>query len=359
MRHLLSWIFATCVALSPVHATGRGTVVGYVAAFKGLDREMAQPRLNEYTHLVVAFVNPTPAGAVRGTGALACAPAGNGGMISDAQLLALVASAHRSGGKVLASLGGAVIPPCGGDWTQLLQPQTRGTLVANLIDLVDRYGLDGLDVDLEGALMSSVDREGNYTPFVRDLANALHARSKVLTAATGSYPGGMVPDASLPFFDLIGIMSYDQVGPTWGTPGGEHSTYAQAQSDLAMWIGKGVPAEKLALGVPFYGRGFGTYREGWSLQDIAANFGNAQLRADVVGQRCGGCSYITYNGLPTLERKAELAGAWGAGVMVWEAGQDLADGRAIHSIVRAYARGRSDAARGRGMSRRGSAALNR
>ena len=163
------------------------------------------------------------------------------------------------------------------------------------------------------------------------------------TSATGSYPGGMVPDASLPFFDLIGIMSYDQVGPTWGTPGGEHSTYTQAEADLRLWIGKGVPASKLALGMPFYGRGFGTYREGWSLQDIASQFGDRPLNADVAGQRCGGCSYITYNGLPTLERKAELAGAWGAGVMVWEVGQDLQDGRAIRSVVRAYERGRSDA----------------
>src|SRR5439155_17588013 len=144
----------------------------------------------------------------------------------------------------------------------------------------DRYELDGLDIDLEGELMAGIDAAGNYTPFVRDLATALHARSKLLSAATGSSPGIMVPNGSLPYFDLIGIMSYDQVGPTWGTPGGEHSTYTQAQSDLAMWIGKGVPAEKLALGVPFYGRGFGTYREGWSLQDIAANFGNAQLKED-------------------------------------------------------------------------------
>jgi chitinase len=360
MLRFLLWLSATFLALSPVDAAGRGALVGYIAAFRGLDREIAQPGLHDYTHLIVAFVNPTPAGAVTGTGAaLACAPAGNGQMISDAQLQTLVADAHRAGSKVLASLGGAVIPPCGGDWTQLLQPQTRGTLVANLLQLVDRYGLDGLDVDLEGALMTGIDREGNYTPFVRDLANGLHARAKMLTAATGSYPGGMLPNASLPYFDLIGIMSYDQVGPSWGTPGGEHSTYAQAQSDLAMWIGKGVPAEKLALGVPFYGRGFGTYREGWSLQDIAASFGNAQLKTDVAGQRCGGCSYITYNGLPTLEQKAKLAGAWGAGVMVWEVGQDLADGGAIRRIVGAYARGRSDAARRRGMRRRGNAALNR
>ena len=80
-----------------------------------------------------------------------------------------------------------------------------------------RYDLDGLDIDIEGELMMRIDAAGNYTPFVRELATALHARSKLLTAATGSYPGGMVPDASLPYFDLLGIMSYDQVGPTWGS----------------------------------------------------------------------------------------------------------------------------------------------
>jgi len=348
MRGFVLLVLAAVIAISPAEAKDRGTVVGYVAAFKDLDREMQQRGLDRYTQLDLAFVNPTPSADVVAPGGLACAPAVEGRsdvMVSDPQLRALVTQAHRSGAKVIASLGGAVVPPCGGDWAQLLQPQTRSKLVANLIDMVDRYGLDGLDVDLEGELMMRIDSAGDYTPFVHALATALHARSKILTAATGSYPGGMVPDASLPDFDLIGIMSYDQVGPTWGTAGGEHSTYAQALADLALWIRKGVPASRLALGVPFYGRGFGSYRQGWSLQDIASQFGEAQLNTDVVGQRCGGCSYITHNGLPTLERKGELAGAWGAGVMVWEVGQDVEDGRAIRHLVRAYERGRSDARR--------------
>jgi len=71
-----------------------------------------------------------------------------------------------------------------------------------------------------------------------------------------------------------------------------------------------------------------------------------QLNKDVVGQRCGGCSYITYNGLPTLERKGELAGAWGAGVMVWEAGQDVQSGRAVRHLVSAYEEGRAYAGAG-------------
>ena len=343
MRRFVLFLLAIVVGISPAQAKGRAIVVGYIAAFKGLDREMQQRGLDQYTHLVLAFVNPTPAGEVVGSGGLACSPASPDPavMVSDTQLRTLVAATHRNGGKVVASLGGAVIPPCGGDWAQLLQPESRAKVTANLIAMVDGFDLDGLDVDLEGEQMTTIDKAGNYTPFVQALADALHKRGKLITAATGSYPGGMVPDASVPFFDLIGVMSYDQVGPTWGDPGGEHSTYAQALTDLTLWIRKGVPTSKLALGMPFYGRGFGSYREGWSLQDIDTQFGGAQLDRDVAGRRCGGCSYITYNGLPTLERKAELAGAWGAGVMVWEVGQDLTDGRAIRRVVRAHEKGRS------------------
>lgn len=346
MRFLPMLIVAAFLAAAPAHAADRGVVIGYLAAFKGLDREMQQPGLEHYTHLDLAFVNPTPSAEVLAPGGLACAPAAgekSSLMVSDAQLRALVATAHGNGTKLIASLGGAVIPPCGGDWAVLLQPQTRPTLVRNLLAMVDRYDLDGIDIDLEGDLMMGIDAAGNYTPFVRALADGLHARSKILTAATGSYDGGMVPDASLPFFDLIGIMAYDAVGPTWGTPGSEHSPYAQAETDLRLWIGKGVPASKLALGMPFYGRGFGNYRPGWSMADIADQFGDGQLNRDVVGERCGGCDYVTFNGLPTLERKARLAGAWGAGVMVWEVGQDLPDGRAIRKLVSAYREGKSDA----------------
>jgi GH18 family chitinase len=340
VRSSLLFVSAALFAVSPLQAKDRGVVVGYVAAFKGLDQEVQQTGLDSYTQLDLAFVNPTPAAEVVGPGGLACAPAGNGGMVSDQQLRALVARAHAAGTKVVASLGGATIPPCGGDWPQLLQPQSRARVVAAMVDMVDRYDLDGLDIDLEGELMTGIDKSGNYTPFVEALAQALHQRSKVLTAATGSYPGGMVPDASLPFFDLIGIMSYDAVGPTWGPPGGELATYAQAQQDLALWIRKGVPASKLALGMPFYGRGFGSYVQEWALPDIASRFGERQLASDVAGQRCGGCSYVTYNGMPTLEQKARLAGAWGAGIMVWEVGQDFPDGRAIAHAVRAYEQGR-------------------
>jgi len=345
MNPLLAVAAAVLLMPSPARAQDRGNIIGYVAAFKGLDPAIELGGFENYTQLDLAFVNPTPTGDVLGSDGLACAPAGNGAMISDAQLRRLVTTAHQAGAKVVASLGGAVIPLCGGDWTQLAAADLRLKLVASIVEMVGRYDLDGIDIDLEGELMTSIDGAGNYTPLVSALAAALHARSKVLTVATGSYPGGMVPDSSLSFFDVIGVMSYDQVGPTWGAPGAEHSTYAQAEKDLALWLGKGVPASKLALGMPFYGRGFSSYREGWSLKDISDAFGRHQLKTDVVGQLCGGCGYITYNGLPTLRRKAELAGAWGAGVMVWEIGQDLPGHDAIRQIGAGYKRGRAHARR--------------
>lgn len=340
MKPIILFVAALLLTATPAGARDRGTLVGYIAAFQGFDAAIDRGGFEHYTQLDLAFVNPTPSGEVMSATGLACAPGGGGAMISDAQLRRLVATAHTAGAKVVASLGGATIPACGGDWRRLLAPEMRPRAVASIVAMVDRYQLDGVDVDLEGELLTSIDGAGNYTPFVSALSGPLHARSKLLTAATGSYPGGMIPDGSLSFFDVIGIMSYDAVGPTWGTPGGEHSSYAQAQADLALWIDKGVPAGKLALGVPFYGHGFGDYAGSWALHAIADRFGRRALGGDVVGQRCGGCSYVTYNGLPTLERKALLAGAWGAGVMVWQIGQDLPDHRAARALAKGCRMGR-------------------
>jgi GH18 family chitinase len=340
MRPVLAFLAAALLA-APAPAAEKSTAIGYVPAFKGLDEIVRRGGFEHYSHLVLAFVNAGPSGEVLADDGLACAPSGESAMISDKSLREFVAAARKADAKVIASLGGGTIPPCSGDWAALLRPESRAKVIAGLMELVDRYELDGIDVDLEGELMTRIDRAGNYTPFIQELSAGLRSRSKLLTSATGSYEGGMVPDASLPYFDLIGIMSYDAIGPTWGTPGDEHASYEQAEKDLRLWLGKGVPAHKLALGLPFYGRGFGSYRPSWSIGEIADEKGRMALETDVIGKRCAGCDYVTFNGLPTLERKAVLAGAWGAGVMVWEIDEDLPDDRAIRRVLSGHAKGRA------------------
>lgn len=306
-------------------------VVGYVPAFRGLDAIVAAADFSPYTHVNLAFVNPGPDGRFVAGDDMACM-SGGAGPVGLASFRGAVARIRASGAKVLISLGGGTIPACSGDWAILLRPENRPALVRDLVALADAQHLDGIDIDIEGALLTRIDGEGNYVPFVEELGTALRARGKLLTCATASYEGGMIPIASIPWFDLVNVMAYDAIGPSWGAPGDEHSPYEQAARDLALWRERGVPPERLVLGLPFYGYGFGAYAETYAFRDILAAFGEPAARRDLVGERCPGCSYITYNGLDTLARKARLARQQGAGVMVWEITQDSADGRLIRAV---------------------------
>ncbi|MEM9966197.1 MAG: glycosyl hydrolase family 18 protein [Asticcacaulis sp.] len=310
----------------------RAVAIGYVPAFKGMGRVMAQADLRQYTHLNVSFVNPTADGAVMAGDRFACMNDHTRQAVTDTDFRAAVAKAHENGNRILVSLGGGVIPECSGNWAELLKPENRSVVVKNLLALVDQYDLDGLDVDIEGVLLTEIDAAGNYTPFIAELSRELKARGKLLTCATASYEGGMIPVSSIPYFDLVNVMSYDAIGPGWGQAGDEHSPYAQAVADMALWRERGVPQERLVLGVPFYGYGYGQYRAGYNFRDLLAEYGEAVFDKDVWGTRCAGCDYITYNGLETLRKKAELGVREGAGIMVWEISQDTEDHRLIRTL---------------------------
>jgi len=314
----------------------RPVAVGYVPAFKGFDAIVASSDFSSYTHINLAFVNPDPGGAVIAGDAMACMNGGGNASVSLAQLDTAVTRIHAGGAKVLVSLGGGTIPACSGDWAAMLRPETRATIVRNLVALVDRHGLDGIDVDIEGELLTRIDEAGNYTPFIAELGTAMRARGKLLTCATASYEGGMVPISSVPWFDLVNVMSYDAIGPTWGQAGDEHAPLAQAERDMALWLARGVPRDRLVLGLPFYGYGFNGYRPTYAYREIAAEL-TPKPGDDVVGRRCAGCAYVTFNGLDTLRRKASLARREGAGVMVWEISQDTSDQRLIRAVNTAMA----------------------
>jgi hypothetical protein len=80
-----------------------------------------------------------------------------------------------------------------------------------------------------------------------------------------------------------------------------------AQSDVTTWLNRGLPKSKLVLGVPFYGYGFAGMPSSISFNDIVGQYGAAAAQSDVVGNRCAGCAYITYNGIPTIRSKTQLA----------------------------------------------------
>ena len=70
---------------------------------------------------------------------------------------------------------------------------------------------------------------------------------KLLTTAVVSYGddnGLGIPTESFELFDFINVMTYDRP---------DHGSMEQFEKGPAYWSGRGLPKEKIVMGVPFYG----------------------------------------------------------------------------------------------------------
>ena len=280
-------------------SAGSFKTIGYLM----LDRDDMQSVLSaidfsKLTHINLAFINPGASGAFND-------------MPTIPQIVTL---AHSKGVKVLMSVGGGNIPA----WlTGLLADDKRPAFVQAIAAMVSKYNLDGVDIDLEGPAITK-----NYLPFVADIAALLKPQYKLLTAALATPYGPAVPDKVLPLFDFINIMSYDKTGPWRPSDAGQHAPYDMAVSDLDYWENtRGVAKEKLTLGVPFYGYGFGpkntTSDMGYGT--IVSTYPGAEMKDQVLlpdGEK------MYYNGIPTITQKTTLALQRAGGIMIWEITQD-------------------------------------
>jgi GH18 family chitinase len=305
-------------------------LIGYIPSYAGMTAVADRTDFSKLTHVNIAFANPTANGAIGNDVGPMCMVSPSGGNVPKGDIAYVVNKAHAAGAKVLVSLAGGGLPACAGDWKTLLRDSRTG-LVNNIVSFINSSNLDGVDVDIEGELLTAIDTAGNYTPFIQALRNALPG--KLITAATDSYNGGMLPVSAIQYFDFVNIMSYDGAGPGRNV-GGEHSSYAKAQTDIATWQNRGLPKSKLVLGVPFYGVGFNGMPAGIAFKDILANYGVAQAQSDVVGTRCSTCAYISYNGIPTIQAKTQLAMDQGSGVMIWDLSQDASGSNSLLAAIR-------------------------
>lgn len=292
-------------------------VIGYIPTWVDMRKTIDETDLGILTHINLSFFNPDATGAFLSADEPLCSD----GLTSD--ILYVVEKAHQKGVKVLASVGGGVLPECSGDWELLLKESLRPDVVKNILSLIDFYNLDGIDIDIEGGLLNTISEAGDYTPFIQDLHLALHPKGKLVTCATASYVGGRIPVSSIPYFDYINVMAYDN---HWKTSE-NHSTYKDAVRDMELWLGLGCPPNKLVLGLPFYGYQNTVGSGGVSYKDIIAlNPGNAEVDE---------YENYKYNGLATIGAKTAYAVKHGAGVMIWEISQD---GSGDQSLLQAIGR---------------------
>ncbi|MFF4900555.1 chitinase [Streptomyces sp. NPDC001068] len=119
---------------------------------------------------------------------------------SDADFKAAVKAKQAAGKKVLISIGGA------NGQVQLTTTAARDAFVSSVSNIIDTYGLDGLDVDFEGHSLSlntnDTDFKNPTTPVVVNLISAL----KTLKARYGSkFVLSMAPET---FFVQMGYQFY-------------------------------------------------------------------------------------------------------------------------------------------------------
>jgi GH18 family chitinase len=287
---LLAIFFAGCMK------TPRFRVVGYAIA--GIDVGAIQ--FDKLTHINYAFLTPNKDGTF--------APIGN-----PVELREIVEKAHAKGVKVLISVGGW-------GWNDKFEamaadPTSRTKFVSGLVDFIGKFKLDGADIDWEFPIQGK--SSDNFLALMQELHQALP--NKLLTIAVVAFgsTGEGIPSSVFELFDFVNIMAYDGEGPN-------HSSYELAEAAIQYWLGRGLPATKAVLGVPFYSRPI--YSPYWKIvvkDPQAAYVDEIKLLSTTVN----------YNGIPTIQRKTELALKQASGIMIWALNYDSADETSLVSAI--------------------------
>jgi spore germination protein YaaH len=145
----------------------------------------------------------------------------------------------------------------------LAKPEIRTTLVKSIVDLVNKYSFDGIDLDFEG--FAFVDGNTtwpktapNWVLFVKELSVALRAQQKLLSVSApyafnpaekqkGYYVYSWAEIASS--IDRLRIMTYDYSVAKPGPIGPISWTEKTLQYAISI-----MPASKVFIGLPGYGR---------------------------------------------------------------------------------------------------------
>lgn len=271
-------------------------VVGYLPAYgNNIGVHINDVDYEKITHLNIAFFNPDTNGDF---------PTKKWEGLSE-----IVSKAHQNNVSVLLSLAG------GSDQSQyekLMGDEHRTNFINKIIALVDDYGADGIDVDIEGKNII----DGYYEKFVIELAARLKQKGKLITGAVAWWTRAKITDACLNVYDFINIMAY---------AGNEkvHASMEYAERHINYWkVNRGLPAYKLALGIGFYGRydlpdrKFRTFK----YKDLVEKYPGAAYQDSVKNEADGRIIY--YNGINRTKEKTQLALREAGGVMIWQLLQD-------------------------------------
>ncbi|MCS4433544.1 glycoside hydrolase family 18 protein [Aquiflexum gelatinilyticum] len=239
-------------------------IIGYIAGWKGVDT--AKIDAAKMTHINYAFANVIDGKVMEGEGREK----------SDKENLTKLNSLKSLNPdlKILISIGG---------WTwskgfsdAALTEESRKIFTASAIDYLVRHDLDGLDFDWEYPGLPGdnnpyrqEDKE-NFVLMLKSVREALdslgsindtHYLSTIASAGFKEYLDVNDLGQAQKYLDFINIMTYDYIVQFSSDTTGHHANlYTMKPNERSTekavkdHIAAGVPAEKLVMGMAFYGR---------------------------------------------------------------------------------------------------------
>ncbi len=292
---------ASTVSTTPRAASSSFKVVGYLPSWSG---NVSDVQFSKLTHINYAFLIPTSTGGYQAVD-------------NPSKLSSMVSSAHASGVKALISVGGG---GGGGGFAGIVSSAaTRTAFVNSMISFTNQYNLDGVDIDWE---YPSVGTQANdFLLMMQQLSTAMHNNGKLLSAAVIGLGGDYVVSGVFSVVDYLVIMAYDDNNF-------QHSTFELGAQCMSYWLGRGLPASKALLGVPFYGH---DSSQPPSSATATANYNvilaaGANPNLDVYGT-------YGYNGLLTMRSKTSYAMSTGGGIAIWELSGDATGGNSLLSAI--------------------------
>jgi chitinase len=281
-----------------------------------------------------------------------------------AQLRAL--KSHNPQLKILVSVGGWGADGFSG---AALTAESRTAFVDSAVKLLIDEQLDGIDLDWEypglagpGIGHRAEDKQ-NFTLLLQALRERFdivaheraHARYLLTAAlADSEFVAHIELDRIHAYLDWIDLMSYDfhnSLTPTTGHHAALHASATAASNErsveraVAQFLAAGVPAHKLVVGAPFYGRAFadvnaqnhgldqryGRYAGDHAWSQLVAQFigreGYARYWDDVAMApylwNAQTRTFISYDDPQSLALKVQYVKAHDlGGMMYWEQSQD-------------------------------------
>jgi chitinase len=269
--HLLTLVLILCT-LATAQAGTTKKIVGYYYGKGRPGYQFSQVPFQELTHLIYSHAKPT----ARGDCEIAHPDLDIPNLVAlkslraqNPRLLVLLSVGGWSGSTYFSDVAAT--------------PSARSHFSASCLRIVEKYGLDGLDIDWEYPVTGGKptdhkrisDKENNVLLLkqLRSDLNAFeHERHLLLTIASTCYRNHL-NDLSLKemsdVLDWFNLMGYDfnEMQPrrtshnsglfTWAMTSeldADATKYANSDAAVQWYLNHGVPSEKIVLGVPFYGQ---------------------------------------------------------------------------------------------------------